>query len=592
MSISTFLVRPKLIKDESLTSYIQRIATANHVKPHDVWRLLIKPYSHYPQSSLSTSLDIYPNSMIDINKLGEMLYLKKDLIEHLTFSKVFKKFGVEEKKVANSRILSGLINKHRKYCPNCLSENLYYKLIWQIKEIHFCDKHNVFLNDFCWKCHNKIPLLPNNEIIGYCPYCNANLTEAPLKPYKIEIQDKRVLEDWMYLLYANNKISCIKNLTIQQTIAFKLLYIINNFSKTEINIPSHLKQTARNTRTLNTFTHLKFILDTIRSLNISMDIFFKIIPDSNFIESFLAEKLPLHKQYSCLAPWCQGYKNPGTLERTSTSVHKMKDGKKYKYYMYCTKCGLEYCVDSDTNEIIERGYFIKLGWNKILPVLKDNMSIKEIAKIFKTTEDKVKRCIIFMASNGLIRNKDLPLEIPYSHNKKTINQIKSLISQGVPSKEIRKKINLTYNSFLYYWFLSEIYIEHIKHITSKPSHKSNYEKYNKEFEATINYFLKNDIDITIKNVSSHLNICPETLRYRGFLSKLKKAKEKQKNMRKEKNRIILKLKAKNYILNAKISGKKLKSEDIYNHLGVRRTVIVRSYPDVTNYIYNLMKKEI
>ncbi len=590
MSNNVFLFRPKPYKDECFTSYLSRVAYANNVSSYDIWRLLIKPGAHYPQSLYSSTLDFYPNNMIDIKKLQSMLLSENIELTTLTFSNILSKFGIEEDKFSSSRMLSGLTNHYRNYCPLCLKEILYYKLIWQVKEITFCDKHNIFLYSSCWSCSKKIALLHSHETIGHCSYCNAKLSHAPLRPFQIKRNQNRILEDWVYLIYRNYKIVKLKDLTFEQTLAFKLLDILHSKSTIQINISSNLKQIARNSKSSQTFMHLQSILHIIRNHNISMDDFFKTHPSPSFIKMYLSKDLPSYKQYTCLSPWCEGFKIPSTLNRTTTSVHKREDGTKYKYYMYCSKCGIEYCIDNDTNELIERGYFIKSAWNSVKHSLENNMSIKEMARLFKTTDDKVKRCIIFLATNKLIETVDLPLKIPPPHNHKTINQIKALIPQGFSIKEIRKELNLTYNNFLYYWFLPEIRITYIKSIVPAYHHKSNSTKQKEDFNSAVNYLTQNDIDITIKNISSYLNISPETLRYRGFFPNLKQAKEEQKNMRKEKNQVILRRRAKDYVLNRKNNGEVVKSEDIYNYLGVGRTVMVRFYPNITKYIHRLIKK--
>lgn len=51
MEDNVFLFRPKVIEDESLTSYIQRIAKTNFTTPDEIWKLLMKKHNRYPQSS-------------------------------------------------------------------------------------------------------------------------------------------------------------------------------------------------------------------------------------------------------------------------------------------------------------------------------------------------------------------------------------------------------------------------------------------------------------------------------------------------------------------------------------------------------------
>ncbi|WP_429890526.1 TniQ family protein [Gottfriedia acidiceleris] len=72
---------------------------------------------------------------------------------------------------------SNLINNYRKWCTSCLEElkikgdEIYEPLIWSIKDIEFCDKHQVKLEDRCPKCDKKLQFLHRDYSVGHCQYC-------------------------------------------------------------------------------------------------------------------------------------------------------------------------------------------------------------------------------------------------------------------------------------------------------------------------------------------------------------------------------------------------------------------------------------
>lgn len=580
-----FLFRPSPKNNESLTSYIHRVAIKNHVSNHELWRLLAPNTAHYPQASLSNSLDIYPYSFFDLNLYESMLLHKEHRLHTLTFIPLFEKFGIYIDTIPHSRILSGLIDKYRKYCPACLEEYLYYKLIWQVKEITWCPKHNISLFSKCWNCNKNLNLLPSDSQIGICPYCGEELKNAPA--FQTEINNSRLQIDWEYLLNPNKGLKPIQNCSIQQSLALKLLYMAQN-NNLETTSLKPILQIARESKVNQTFVHLSSIFKIIRKVGISMEDFLCLDVPTVFIKSIFKTHVSMNKQYACLAPWCESYQRPGSLIKTSTSTKHKKDGSHSNYYMFCSKCGIEYCID-DKKNLVERGYFISFAWGKIKEAMNQPVIIKEISKSLKVPVDKIRRSIIFLLANKLIKNDNLPLSVPKNHSPELINSFIELINSGLNAKIIPKRLNLSYNEFLYYWYLPEIKIAYIRH--KKPQFKrADKTERNNLFNEALDYFALNNIAITIKSVCEHIGICPETLRNWGLLSKLKEAKELQKNKQIKINTSLFEENARIIIAGLLNNKSVITSEEVYKLLGVKRNILVRTYPDVQKYISSLMKK--
>ncbi len=88
------LSRSKPLEGESLSSYIHRVAKANFVTAHDLWRLISSAGVHYSQSSMSSNIDIYPINLIDIKKFYNLLLNKYQYLELLSFIPMFEKIGI------------------------------------------------------------------------------------------------------------------------------------------------------------------------------------------------------------------------------------------------------------------------------------------------------------------------------------------------------------------------------------------------------------------------------------------------------------------------------------------------------------------
>jgi hypothetical protein len=190
-----------MIKGESLTSYIQRVASDNFVFPSDIWGMVSFSHNKYHQSSISCYLDINPYLNIDLNKCKSML-LCKDSLDSLTLIPLLQKlnipiFDISKNDITN--IKNSIFYSHRRYCPKCLKENGYYKLIWQIRLISYCELHNIKLVNECCNCNIKILLLPRKGTINICSFCNSTLSKAPITNYLPSNLEISSHDDWSYL---------------------------------------------------------------------------------------------------------------------------------------------------------------------------------------------------------------------------------------------------------------------------------------------------------------------------------------------------------------------------------------------------------
>lgn len=587
-----FLIRPKPFEYESLSSYIHRIAESNYTSPHEVWRLLLSPICKYPDSSISYTIDASPDSVFNIKEFSKMLQFEEDMIYSLTFVEVLRKLGIKE--LTRTRATKNLFKKSRSYCADCLNENNIYKLIWQVKEIFFCNIHGKYLSSSCSSCHKEIKILPNSPI-GICPYCNFELKYNTSIDYNLNEKDIVTLKDWQYLLDRNNiGINQIDGFPIEQTIGIKIMYIVEmlkdqSFASNEINHIKRIKQIARGS--LNTL-HLNTITYWTRKAGISIKDFINLEVPFNYIIALLDKRKKLSEELYCISPWCNSFKKVGSLNKTSTAQHTRKNGEVSNYYLYCKDCGIEYSYDFKNSKIVERNYFISLAWNKIRNILELNLSLKDMASNLGESIDRVSRSIIFLVANNLIDRKYITLKIPYNHNTEILDQVKSLINQNFTLKEIKEKLNLTKNEILFYWFKSEIKICYIEKNFSYPKSSNEIKytesKYYEKVLLALEHFDINGITITLKGISQYLNLCTSTLRDSGLTELVKQAKVNQK-LKIEKANNVSYLKLATQIINEMVANNEdILSNNVYERIGIRRTVLVRKYPEVTKKINELI----
>lgn len=573
---------------------MHRLAKCNYISNHELWRSITPTGVHYPQTSMSLAIDVCPINLIDMKKLGQMLLSDTQVLESLTFIPLFEKMSISRETMPSSRCLSGLISEHRRFCSECLKKKNLYKLIWQVKELNFCPEHNIKLECKCPNCSRPIPILPSNNDLGVCPHCNYELTKSFSQPYILTDFDYRVFTDWSFLL-DNSKSSTvgINGLSAQQNLALRILFSCKNsdLSENEIITLKGIYQVARETKSTQTFIHLKNILYFARKNNMSLEDFFTCQIPNDFINNIYKRPILLKNNYHCIAPWCKNYLKSGNLKRTTTSVKHLSSGQTLGYYMYCPCCGAEYAIDNTTKELKERGYFISLAWDKIKNSLGTGLSLDKLATLFSTTEDKVKRCIIFLSANSLINKKNLHIELPKEHDLRIEEKIIELINLGWGSKKIRASLDLSHNSFLYYWFLPQSRIVYINRHILRPDKIKNDNKLSNKLDHAIKYLIENNSLITVKSICNILNTCPETLRHWGLLDKIQKAKNAQAEITRKHQSDLYIDSSKKYILQQNLSGVHVYSDELYLHLGKKRTVIVRTMPEVTRKIADLLKNQ-
>jgi hypothetical protein len=544
---------------------------------------------------MSSTINITPSSLIDLNKLSYLTGLNLSTLENLTFISALRKWYGKEASLegmTSQRILNNTLNNSLVFCPLCLNEAQYFRLIWQVKAIHHCHIHGIPLVDRC-SCGKPIPYLPPNITAACCPNCGVELKTLKYEDITPHIEHQP-LKDWNFLLDpSQNTLTYSSLYDPKQYLAIKLLFIMsgqtNEFKREKVSSQitqstiATLLQTARSTASTMRFVHVDVLLTLLRQMEVRLQEFAELEVPTEFCNSILNHKKALKDQFHCLAPWCKSYGIAGSLKRTSTSVKERISGEKYGYYLYCDQCATQYAVDFNTRLLRERGYFIDLGWHKVKPLYEKGLSIRKIAAELGATFDQVLRCIIYLQTNDL-------LSYPQQDYKDEglLNGFYSMIKSHHPIKQIKKELKLSHSEFMKYWLYHKLQLAYLT--TPKPRQKQSSDlSWQNKCENYINSLITDTTLITIKRISQELGTCPETLRLHGLLPVIKQAKNRQNQIQWDKRSHELKSRIDSIISTLTQMEGKLSSEAIYRELGVRRTVLVRSHPELTHYINQYYK---
>jgi hypothetical protein len=183
---------------ESLTSYIMRLSEVHSVS---VGRLINIIYAAHLKNRSYVELFGKAQFSSDsyINSTGNIAEDFVGVTAKLT--------GITEMELRQLTLLnwSGIrvrnfMRETRAWCPECLQEmktngGIYEPLIWNIKSIKICFKHNLQLEELCPSCNSKVNTLRSFSRVGHCSKCNNFLGKSIMR--NPEFNDNDVLwEQW------------------------------------------------------------------------------------------------------------------------------------------------------------------------------------------------------------------------------------------------------------------------------------------------------------------------------------------------------------------------------------------------------------
>ncbi|MDN8615685.1 TniQ family protein [Variovorax ginsengisoli] len=159
-------------EQESLRSWIRRLAEFNHLALADVLKYYVLPI---PGTGFALAFEGGATHLIDRGAS-----LSRGIIEKL--ERVTLLAGLEDFTLQSLLAINGVApivaSRYRKWCGICFNEDRhteagpFERLLWSINDVVVCPKHRFNLTSTCPSCgYSKIPALTVLEISGFCPKC-------------------------------------------------------------------------------------------------------------------------------------------------------------------------------------------------------------------------------------------------------------------------------------------------------------------------------------------------------------------------------------------------------------------------------------
>jgi hypothetical protein len=479
------------------------------------WNMMKKTKKKYAQMSFAYLLNYTPLNVLDYSKFAFATGIKEEEVFRMTLYHVLKKFSINDN-LDRSRFLFGMLrNEIFYYCPECLKEKPYHRLIWEIEDIIACPEHKVFLQKTCPHCATTLKQHDLKDI-SICPHCAGNL--ATSKGISIINDTEYNKQLWLYESW-NELFQSSEEKYEAQSLALKALYLLNkknllfdreilcqNIKNTKL-LPT-LLQHARNTLVQDRTIHLKFILAIAFQENIKLQDFFNINLPQGFLNSVLLKPDLKKESPSCRAPWCKNYNIHDSLLKIATSYQRKYDSDFKSFYFICPKCGCEFIFDKRGN-INERTTFIK-AYNILKNLKLKNMELKDVCELTNIKKERMRRYIAYFSSNGILE----PIMI-YSKELVDKTMLDRFVNDFKQSNNIENVKGKDYWKNNYHYLLhryNNLVLQVVAEEHLKRHIKTNVEEKQNLVSKVLKDMYENSLKITIDSVCKNMNIDHETIR--------------------------------------------------------------------------------
>ncbi|MEA4900708.1 TniQ family protein [Desulfitobacterium sp.] len=590
----TIRVRP--YPDEAISSFMFRLAEANGISMLSLWKLVREKRKHYAQRADITIIDFAPVNVINAEKLAYAAMIGVETVFQGSLYYVLNKFSLGER-LERARFLSGVIRDYVAYCPICLNEHHYYKLLWRLNEIDICLKHKIRLSKNCHAC-NQIIEYKDVSILDECPYCHEKLSAARdfkhvlkneylfqkdlqdawiqlLKPGVLKLKSSEVATRILYL--ANQKNHILDKVLVKNSILSK-------------NSLSTILQQARGSLSNDRAFHISLVLNSLKMFNMNVNDFLSMEVPVLFVDSVRQPLEEKRHQYSCLAPWCINFGKTRVLVKTGTSFKRKVNGETLHYYLSCPECGCEYAVNQD-GRLEERTYFIR-GYYYLKGLFNNEYDLNVLAEKSGLSKDRVRRCYAYFRTRGLLSvdshkslegwaNKKIQIEEDLLN--KVIITIKDCINLNIVK---RWRLWESYDQFLTYRFHPKVVraIIQQKRVLTKRGSKVTLE----DVRQLLEELSEANIEISIDKVAQSLKVCSETLRSINGNSLIAEYKEIQRRKTLiDRAEDLCRLADSFFLLN---QNKRITSTELYKYLGVSRPILWRTNSEITNQFIKRLRE--
>ncbi|ETT50668.1 MULTISPECIES: TniQ family protein [Paenibacillus] len=544
--MSRLTIRPEIKDGESLSSYLMRACRANMVLYLDLLRHVQPIRSMDVFYRRSIRIDIMPQQKHDMKRLAMLIGQTEKSLFEMTYDSLRLKFNhyglyFDESFLTLMPVL--LESNKRKFCTHCLEENLGFQMLWQVRDIDVCFKHNVKLRTSCPICNHDQSYIHNNLGAYRCYHCENYLFSENQQFHEAneEYMHQRY-DEWKYILDSKKRLfpGLVDGLDLQKTICITLIYILQLQLEES---PTQYRYNLVSRLLRHDFLHsiLRFINDQtspqkvtfpqlmkiLNKAKIRMIDFVEMKVPASYVNSIKSLKVQESVIRKCLSPWCITFEKSDALKEIPYTHFSSFKNQKFSNTSICVNCGIRYGLNMNTKQWLEIDTNIDLINNVVLMLWFDK-SEKEIRISLDITYRKLYQALGYALRYNLLPDNKREIYMKYSQSDLDIIEcFKELYSEATTITYKAQKWYGWHGIEFFYHFYNPVvqqyrWIEYTQ--KNKFINKQKVLKVQPHIEKTLNDILYLEEELTTKEIAASLDIEFINFQKYGFSKKVQEIK--------------------------------------------------------------------
>lgn len=205
---------------EALGGFLQRLADRNGHSMLSLLYCFLHPSKKTLKQADIARIDCIAKNILNFKSMEQYIGVSSSKLKQHSLWSTISHF-VDDGEISSTKIMREMIRIDYAYCPQCIYEYKYRKLMWNLKVISYCPDHNLHLNEVCTHCRKPIKLTHLRDC-SLCPYCSGYLGG--------EGKERKVNKDDIYESFIRDSFTRLQDESIPymntQQVAQKLIYML------------------------------------------------------------------------------------------------------------------------------------------------------------------------------------------------------------------------------------------------------------------------------------------------------------------------------------------------------------------------------
>lgn len=211
----TLPLHPQPEYGEALSSYLGRLMAVNKIDSQKDMLSLCFPEQHWRRA-----VDHLDYGSVSLRTLARLTACSVAALSTTTYASLVTRFGFDPKDNSSILFLRSEMTQTQQFCPQCIVDHPWYKLVWRFRSVRGCIHHNCQLLNMCKRCHAFFPLLYSFYEPGICLRCGFDHRRLAIESLsrRERIDVARYVYDLEYLLKPVDENESELNVTLHNAV--------------------------------------------------------------------------------------------------------------------------------------------------------------------------------------------------------------------------------------------------------------------------------------------------------------------------------------------------------------------------------------